>query len=164
MVHPSGLGERINEKDFCVCRSTKQSSFYAPRIVNNQSRTQLWVEWEPHLWPDTVGTKVHCTLRKSLQWIWMALKSRNRSHPLKSYFFKKNNKQTFTFTSYLVALHETWCVKDFPFLKYNLIYLSPLGQFCSILTALLTVLSCIEVTGQKTFPSFSLYWLLQSAM
>ena len=75
-----------------------------------------------------------------------------------------NNKQTFTFTSYLVALHETWCVKDFPFLKYNLIYLSPLGQFCSILTAILTVWPCIELTGQKTFPSFSLYWLLQSAM
>ena len=80
------------------------------------------------------------------------------------FFFLKNNKQTFTFTSYLVALHETWCVKDFPFLKYNLIYLSPLGQFCSILTALLTVWSCIELTGQKTFPSFSLYWLLQSAV
>ena len=60
----------------------------------------------------------------------------------------------------MVALHETWCVKDFPFLKYNLIYLSPLGQFCSILTALLTVWSCIELTGQKTFPLFSLYWLL----
>ena len=64
----------------------------------------------------------------------------------------------------MVALHETWCVKDFPFLKYNLIYLSPLGQFCSILTALLTVWPCIELTGQKTFLSFSLYWLLQSAM
>ena len=35
-----------------------QSSFYAPRIVNNQSRTQLWVEWEPHFLSDTVGTKV----------------------------------------------------------------------------------------------------------
>ena len=133
-------------------------------IATNCQKTQLWVVMEPLLWPDTVGTKVHCTLRKSLQWIWMELKSRNRSHPLKSLFFKKNNKQTFTFTSYLVALHETWCVKDFPFLKYNLIYLSPLGQFCSILTALLTVWSCIELTGQKTFPSFSLYWLLQSAL
>ena len=77
--------------------------------------------------------------------------------PIKIFIFLKNNKQTFTFTSYLVVLHETWCVKDFPFLKYNLIYLSPLGQFCSILTALLTVWSCIELTGQKTFPLFSLY-------